>query len=126
MFPPEVTTDAKIIPALVSRYLGAGLDMTEAFRRAVERVRRLGRHRGQCRVLDPDDMFLALRGSGQSVNIGFAEDAFVVASEAYGLVEETGRYLRMNGEGGGQVVRCCGRQGAGTLGGIARWRYDGT
>lgn len=74
---------------------------------------------------DPDEIFLALRGSGQSVNIGFAEDAFVVASEAYGLVEETGRYLRMHGEGGGQVVRCS-RLGAGTLGGISRWRYDGT
>ena len=122
--PPEVTTDAKIIPALVSRYLGAGLDMTEAFRRAVERLD------GSVGIVanaacDPDEIFLALRGSGQSVNIGFAEDAFVVASEAYGLVEETGRYLRMNGEGGGQVVRCS-RLGAGTLGGISRWRYDGT
>ncbi len=76
-------------------------------------------------VLDPDELFLALRGSGQSLNIGLAEDAFVVASEPYGLVEETSRYLRMDGEGGGQVVRCS-RQGAGTLGGICRWRYDGT
>jgi glucosamine--fructose-6-phosphate aminotransferase (isomerizing) len=122
--PPEVTTDAKIIPVLVSRYLGAGLDMTEAFRRAVERLD------GSVGIVanaayDPDEIFLALRGSGQSVNIGFAEDAFVVASEAYGLVEETGRYLRMNDEGGGQVVRCS-RLGAGTLGGISRWRYDGT
>ena len=63
----------------------------------------------------PDELLLALRGSGQSINIGLAEDAFVVASEPYGLVEETSRYLRMNGEGGGQVVRCS-RRGAGTLG----------
>ena len=30
--------------------------------------------------------------------MGLAEDAFLVASEPYGLVEETSRYLRMDGE----------------------------
>ncbi len=123
-FPAAVTTDAKIIPTLVSRYLGAGGDMTEAFRRAVERME------GSVGIVAnaagfPDELLLALRGSGQSLNIGLAEDAFVVASEPYGLVEETARYLRMNGEGGGQVVRCR-RPGAGTLAGLQRWRYDGT
>jgi glucosamine--fructose-6-phosphate aminotransferase (isomerizing) len=122
--PAEVTTDAKIIPTLVSRYLAAGEDMRGAFRRAV------GRLEGSVGIVanaacSPDEIFLALRGSGQSINIGLAEDAFVVASEAYGLVEETSRYLRMNGEGGGQVV-WCSRRGAGTLEGLTRWRYDGT
>ncbi len=42
-----------------------------------------------------------------------------------GLVEETNRYLRMDGEKGGQVVRCS-LSGAGTLAGITRWLYDGT
>ena len=103
--PAEVTTDAKIIPTLVSRYLGAGDSMAEAFRRAVERME------GSVGIVanaagSTDELFLALRGSGQSINIGLAEDAFVIASEPYGLVEETSRYLRMNGEGGGQVVRC--------------------
>jgi glucosamine--fructose-6-phosphate aminotransferase (isomerizing) len=122
--PAAVTTDAKIIPTLVSRYLGAGGSMTEAFRRAVERME------GSVGIVAnaagfPDELLLALRGSGQSINIGLAEDAFVIASEPYGLVEETSRYLRMNGEGGGQVVRCS-RRGAGSLEGLERWRYDGT
>ena len=122
--PADITTDAKIIPTLVSRYLGAGGTMTEAFRQAVDRME------GSVGIVAnaagfPDELLLALRGSGQSINIGLAEDAFVVASEPYGLVEETSRYLRMNGEGGGQVVRCS-RRGAGTLEGLARWRYDGT
>ena len=76
-------------------------------------------------TFSPDELYLALQGSGQSLNIGLAEDAFVVASEPYGLVEETNRYLRMDGEKGGQVVRCS-LGGAGTLAGISRWLYDGT
>ena len=32
----------------------------------------------------PDDLLLALRGSGQALYVGLAEDAFVVASEPYG------------------------------------------
>ena len=47
---------------------------------------------------DPDQVLLALRGSGQALYVGLAEDAFVVASEPYGLVEETPLYLRMDGE----------------------------
>jgi glucosamine--fructose-6-phosphate aminotransferase (isomerizing) len=121
--PDGVTTDAKLVPTLVSRYLAAGEPMGEAFRRAV------GRFEGSVGIAvnsasQPDEIYLALRGSGQGLNIGLAEDAFVVASEAYGLVEEAGRYLRMDGEGGGQVV-VCSREGAGTLAGLARRRYDG-
>ena len=121
--PDEVTTDAKLVPTLVSRYLAAGEPMGEAFRRAV------GRFEGSVGIAvngvpQPDEIYLALRGSGQGLNIGLAEDAFVVASEAYGLVEEARRYLRMDGEGGGQVV-VCSRDGAGTLAGLARRRYDG-
>ena len=46
----------------------------------------------------PAELLLALRGSGQALYVGLADDAFVVASEPYGLVEETPRYLRMDGE----------------------------
>ena len=46
----------------------------------------------------PDRVLLALRGSGQALYVGLAEDCFVVASEPYGLVEETPRYLRLDGE----------------------------
>ena len=37
----------------------------------------------------PDELLLALRGSGQALYVGLAEDAFIVASEPYGVVEET-------------------------------------
>src|SRR5205814_256001 len=58
--------------------------------------------------------------------IGLADDAFVVASEPYGVVEETPRYLRMDGEAtSGQVV-VLHRHGAGTLAGLERTTYDGT
>ncbi len=61
------------------------------------RARGLGGHRRQ-RQRAPGDLLLALRGSGQALYVGLAEDAFLVASEPYGLVEETATYLRMDGE----------------------------
>ena len=83
----------------------------------------------------PDRVLLALRGSGQALYVGLAEDAFVVASEPYGLVEETATYLRMDGEtpadldnpnaSRGQVV-ALDRRRAGTVEGISRLAYDGT
>src|SRR5205823_6092711 len=52
-------------------------------------------------------------------------DAFLVASEPYGLVEETPHYLRMDGETtGGQVV-VLDRSAAGTIEGVHRVDYDG-
>jgi glucosamine--fructose-6-phosphate aminotransferase (isomerizing) len=78
---------------------------------------------------------LALRGSGQALYVGLAEDCFVVASEPYGLVEETSRYLRLDGETPfdpqrpgatrGQIV-VVRSEGAGTLDGLERIAYDGT
>jgi glutamine---fructose-6-phosphate transaminase (isomerizing) len=121
---PEITTDAKVIPALVSRRLAEGLDPDEAFRRTVASFE------GSVAIaaasaLDPDSVHLAMHGSGQCVYIGLAEDAYVVASEPYGLVEETDQYVRMEGEATqGQVVRL-DRDLAGTLGGVTRSRYDG-
>ena len=122
--PNEVTTDAKLVPTLFSRQLAGGEEAGEAFRQAVARFDgSVGIAANSATA--PGQLFLALRGSGQSLNIGLAEDAFVVASEPYGLVEETNRYLRMDGEKGGQVVTCS-LAGAGTLEGISRCRYDGT
>jgi len=123
--PPEVTTDAKIIPALISRRLDNGDDPDEAFRRTV------ATSEGSLAIAasvssTPDRLHLALRGSGQALYVGLADDAFVVASEPYGVVEETSRYLRMDGEAtGGQVV-VLDRAGAGTIAGIRRLAYDGT
>jgi len=122
--PAEITTDAKVIPALVSRRLADGLDLDEAVRQTVNRF-----HGSTAIAVSsaahPDQLHLALKGSGQSLNVGLAEDAFVVASEPYGLVEETSAYLRMDGEATQGQLIVLDRAGAGTLGGIRRMRYDG-
>ncbi len=121
---PEVTTDAKIIPAIVSRRLAEGLGMDEAFRATVPRFE------GSVAIAassaaTPDQLHLALSGSGQSLYIGLAGDAFVVASEPYGLVEETSRYVRMDGERSRGEAVTLDRSGAGTITGITRVRYSG-
>ena len=129
--PPEVTTDAKVIPTLVSRAMSAGASSTEAFRTTVRQFHGSVAI-GASVATDPDTLLLALRGSGQALYVGLAEDAFLVASEPYGLVEEASRYLRMDGESPsgrsgepGQVV-VLSRGDAGTVAGIRRLAYDGT
>lgn len=122
-FPPEITTDAKVIPALLTRELQAGAALPEAFNRVVNQLE------GSVAVAAastacPDRLAVALRGSGQALYVGLAHDAFVVASEAYGLVEEADRYLRLDGEAGEVVL--LDQTEAGTLGGITRSRYDAT
>ncbi len=133
-FAPEITTDAKVIPALISRRVAAGVAPDEAFRATVASFE------GSLAIgaqLDaaPEELFLSLRGSGQALYVGLAEDAFVVASEPYGLVEETSAYVRMDGETPadpdhasatrGQVV-VLDAEHAGTIEGIRRIAFDGT
>jgi glucosamine--fructose-6-phosphate aminotransferase (isomerizing) len=129
-----ITTDAKVIPTLVSRQLREGHGFGEAFRRTVATFE------GSVAIAaattrEPGRLALALRGSGQALYVGIGEDAFVVASEPYGVIEECDRYLRMDGEtpgnasnpaaSRGQVV-VLERQLAGDLAGIVRQAYDGT
>jgi len=132
--PTEMTTDAKVIPTLVSRRLAAGDDLAEAFRATVASLE------GSVAIAagaadQPERILLALRGSGQALNVGLAEDTFVVASEPYGLVEETGTYLRMDGETPADAQRPGATRGqivsleaaaAGQLAGVRRFAYDGT
>jgi glucosamine--fructose-6-phosphate aminotransferase (isomerizing) len=120
--PVEVTTDSKVFPSSMSHRLAEGHEIDRAFRATASRCD------GSVAIaastaLGPDALHLALRGSGQALYVGLAEDAFVVASEPYGLVEETSRYLRMDGEAGGQVI-VLDRSGAGTLEGVTRFGYD--
>jgi glutamine---fructose-6-phosphate transaminase (isomerizing) len=131
---PAITTDAKVIPTLVSRQMQGGDEFAAAFRRTVATFD------GSVAIAaattrEPDRLALALRGSGQALYVGLAEDAFVVASEPYGVIEDCERYLRMDGEtpgnpqnptaSRGQVV-VLDRAGAGTIAGITRLAYDGT
>ena len=118
-----ITTDAKIIPTLVGRRLADGTGPVEAFRRTVNEFE------GSVAIAavsadDPQRLYAALRGSGQGLYVGLADDCFVVASEPYGVVEETDRYVRLDGERGGEVVVLDGRLG-GALAGIERLAYDG-
>ena len=129
----EITTDAKVVPLLCATHLAAGEQRGEAFRRAVSAFE------GSVAVAAafgdaPDRLYLALRGSGQALYVGLAEDAFVVASEPYGVVGLTGTYLRMEGgmtpgaahptAGHGQIIELDGRV-AGLLDGVDRRAYDG-
>ncbi len=128
----EITTDAKVIPTLTSRRLAAGDELDEAFRSTVTELE------GSVAIAasaasHPDDLLLALRGSGQALYVGLAEDAYIVASEPYGVVEEARSYLRMDGEttndpdnpaSRGQILHLRG-SAAGDVAGIDRWSYDG-
>ncbi|CAB4554931.1 MAG: SIS domain-containing protein [Actinobacteria bacterium] len=128
--PGPITTDAKVIPAVMSRMAAdTGGNLAEAFRRTVSGFE--GSVAIAAASADaPDQIFLALRGSGQALYVGLAEDLYVVASEPYGVVEETDRYLRVDGEtpspagSRGQVFVLDGRH-AGELAGVRRLAYDG-
>lgn len=128
--PEEITTDVKVIPTLTSRRLADGQEPQDAFRNTVAEFD------GSVAIAaaiakDPSQVLLAVKGSGQGCYIGLAEDAFLVASEPYGVVEECTQYIRLDGETpsavsgkSGQVVRLS-RKGAGTLAGIQRFSYGG-
>lgn len=120
---PPITTDAKVIPMLMSRHLGEGVAPVESFRRTVAAFEG-SIAIGVATASAPSTLFLALRGSGQGLYIGLGDDCFVVASEPYGVVEETQRYVRMDGEQGGEIVMLDGAA-AGDLDGIKRLSYDG-
>ena len=132
--PAEITTDAKVIPALVARRMEGGATVQDAFRTTVSELAGSMGIAAQTAAA-PDRLLLSLRGSGQALYVGMVEDAYVVASEPYGLVEETSTYLRMDGETPadperaaatrGQVV-VLDANGAGTLAGIERYAFDGT
>ncbi len=130
----EITSDAKVIPTLVSRRLAAGDEPVDAFRQTVRRFD------GSVAIAasassTPGRLHLALRGSGQALYVGLDDDLYVVASEPYGVVEDTTRYLRLDGETSsdpldpsssrGQVLELDVTQ-AGTLEGLRRFSYDGT
>jgi glucosamine--fructose-6-phosphate aminotransferase (isomerizing) len=119
----QITTDAKVIPALVARHGAAGAGLVEAFRRTVAAFDGSVAI-GAASAAEPGRLLLALRGSGQGLFVGVAEDRYVVASEPYGLVEETDTYVRLDGEHGGEIV-VLDADTAGDLAGVCRLAYDG-
>ncbi|HYI61375.1 MAG TPA: SIS domain-containing protein [Acidimicrobiales bacterium] len=132
-YAPEITTDAKVIPTLVSRALAAGTDPVDGFRRTVATFDGSVAI-GASPASLPGSLLLALRGSGQALYVGLAEDLYLVASEPYGVVEECDRYLRMDGETAADPEDPTGSRGqvvaldaaaAGTVEGIRRLSYAG-
>ncbi len=131
--PKDVTTDTKIIPLQIQKYIERGQEIDEAFRLAVcdfEGSHAISMHTD----LAPGKLFLAQKGSGQAIFVGLAEEHYMPTSEVYGFVEETPHYLKLDGE---TVV--AGRHGQtqgqifildqssrGGLDGITAMYYDGT
>jgi glucosamine--fructose-6-phosphate aminotransferase (isomerizing) len=129
----EITTDTKIIPLQIEHYLRQGVEVTEAFRRAVGDFK--GSHAIAMHTdLAPGKLFLAHRGSGQAIFVGIAPDHYMPTSEVYGFIEETQTYIKLDGESvvegrsgktQGQIVVLDQTAGGG-LEGITSMYYDGT
>jgi glucosamine--fructose-6-phosphate aminotransferase (isomerizing) len=129
----SITTDAKVIPSLVARGLQSGQPLQQSFLNAVTQFD--GSVAIAALSVDhPDSVMLGLRGSGQGMCIGLAEDRFIVASEPYGTVEDTVNIVRMDGESlvspdqpasRGQVIQLLASD-AGTVEGMQRVSYDGS
>ena len=136
MISPAVTSDSKVMPTLMAQHLSKEeRDTTlvaEAFRKTARSLQ------GSVAVVanvasDPENLHLALRGSGQGLYVGLAEDAYIVASEPYGFIERTQKYLRLDGESAdnestssepGEIISLS-KSNAGTIEGIRRTLYDG-
>ncbi|MEO8162755.1 MAG: SIS domain-containing protein, partial [Ilumatobacteraceae bacterium] len=132
-FAEPITTDAKVIPAMISRNFSTLGDLTGAFRATVATFEGSVAIAAAC-AERPNTVLLALRGSGQGIYVGLAEDRFIVASEPYGVVEETMQYIRMDGElpadagvpsSRGQIVVLDGDR-AGELAGVRLMTYGGS
>jgi len=131
--PGDITTDTKIIPLQIEKYINENHSVEEAFRLAVNDFR--GSHAISMHTdLAPGKVFLAQKGSGQAVFVGLADDHYMPTSEVYGFVEETSSYVKMDGdrvfEGAdgstqGQIFTL-DQTTSGGAGGIKAMYYDGT
>lgn len=122
-FPRMVTTDTQIIPLLMEKYIDLGQSVEQAFLSAVNRFE--GSHAISVQTsLAPGKVFLAQHGSGQAVFIGLADRHYIPTSEVYGFIEETNRFIKMNGETKGQII-VIDQNSPGGLEGIRSFRYDG-
>ena len=123
-----ITTDAKVIPVLLSQRLASGADPGRALCAC------LGDFAGSMAIAalaeTADELLIAVKGSGQSLYVGLGYSGFVVASEVYGLVATTSSYLRVGGAAWPEATRqgtvvALPRHGSGTLEAIRRWDGDG-
>lgn len=130
----DISCDTKIIPMHIEFYLKKGLPIAEAFRLAVNDFD--GSHAISMHSdLAPGKLFLSLKGSGQAIFIGLADDHYVTASEIYGLVEATPNFIKLDGEtinknpegnGVNGQIFILDQTSNGGLSGITAMSYDGT
>jgi glucosamine--fructose-6-phosphate aminotransferase (isomerizing) len=124
MIAQRITTDTKIIPLQIEKYLKSGKNLAESFRLAVNDFE--GSHAiAMTSNLEPGKMFLAIKGSGQAIYVGVNADQYMFSSELYGLVEVMPRFCKMNSEDGGQIFILDQKIGAG-IKGITACSYGGT
>jgi glucosamine--fructose-6-phosphate aminotransferase (isomerizing) len=129
----DITTDTKIIPLQIEKYLNQGFDIQEAFRLAANDFK--GSHAISMHTdLAPGKLFLAQKGGGQAIFIGIAKDYYMPTSEVYGLIEETPFFIKMDGEKGvegkdgitrGQIF-ILNQDSSGGMDGIKATYYDNT
>jgi len=128
-----ITTDTKIIPLTIQKFIDQGHPVAEAFRLAVNKFE--GSHAISMHTnLAPGKLFLAQKGSGQALFVGIAADHYIPASEVYGFVEETQQYIKLDGETvvegkqgvtQGQLL-ILNQQSSGGLAGMTAMYYDGS
>ena len=118
--PAGVTTDAKLIPLLVSEGLARG--QTEQ-RAAADMLATCSGSMAIAMQTEASagDVYLAVKGSGQSLYVGFTPSGYLVASEIYGLVGQTQRFVRVDGTAPGGAVLRLRRAGAGRPEEVERW-----
>jgi glucosamine--fructose-6-phosphate aminotransferase (isomerizing) len=119
----EITTDAKVIPVLMSRRIKSGSESSTAFTHTVREFEGSVAVAANC-ANEPSRLLLAQRGSGQALLVGAAEDMTIVASELYGLVEHCNEYFRLDGSAG--EVALVDSSSAGDLRAVTRTCYDGS
>jgi len=133
VIPPDITTDTKIIPLQIEKYINQGVEVQEAFRLAVNDFK--GSHAISMHTdLAPGKIFLAQKGSGQAIFIGIAKDYYMPTSEVYGLIEETPFFIKMDGEKEAQgrdgitrgQIFILNQDSAGGMDGIKAVYYDNT
>ncbi len=131
--PPQIITDTKIIPLQIQKYYDKGHPIEESFRLAVNDFK--GSHAIAMHTdMAPGKIFLAQRGSGQTIFVGLGKEHYITASEVYGFVEETPRYIKMEGEKPGNKLQgenqgqifILDQDSFGGLSGINAMNYDGT
>ena len=131
--PEMITTDTQIIPMQIEKYLLQNDPIETAIRKAVNDFE--GSHAISIHSdIAPGKIYLAQKGSGQTIFVGIGAENYIPTSEVYGFVEETSSYIKLDGEKKvlgkngltqGQVFEL-DQNTIGGLDGIRGWYYDGT